>query len=61
MVRTRSRGSPNVPVLASVSASGLVVQLAREFGMTLVGFLPRRRFVIYSGPSRISDIKCDRC
>src|SRR5439155_11163210 len=30
-------------------------------GMTLVGFLPGRRFVIYSGPSRISDIKCNRC
>lgn len=43
-----------VPVLASVSApSGLAVQLAREFGMTLVGFLRERRFVIYSAPSRI--------
>jgi len=43
-----------VPILASVSApSGLAVQLAREFGMTLVGFLRGRRFVIYSGPSRI--------
>jgi FdhD protein len=44
-----------VPVLASVSApSGLAVQLAREFGMTLVGFLRGRRFVIYSAPSRIT-------
>ena len=43
-----------VPALASVSApSGLAVQLAREFGMTLIGFLRGRRFVIYSESSRI--------
>jgi FdhD protein len=43
-----------IPLLASVSApSGLAVRLAREFGMTLIGFLRGRRFVIYSEPSRI--------
>jgi len=46
--------SAGVPALASVSApSGLAVQLAREFGMTLIGFLRGRRFVIYAEPSRI--------
>jgi FdhD protein len=44
-----------VPVLASVSApSDLAVKLAREFGMTLVGFLRGRRFVIYSGERRLA-------
>ena len=43
-----------IPVLASVSApSDLAVNLAREFGMGLIGFLRGRRFVIYSGSQRI--------
>jgi FdhD protein len=43
-----------VPVLASVSApSSLAVQLAREYGLTLVGFLRGRRFVAYAGEERL--------
>jgi len=43
-----------VPVLASVSApSSLAVQLAREGGVTLAGFLRERRFVLYSHPQRV--------
>jgi FdhD protein len=42
-----------IPILASVSApSSLAVQLAREMGLTLVGFLRGRRFVIYSSGFR---------
>jgi len=47
--------SAGVPILASVSApSSLAVQLARELGLTLAGFLRGRRFVIYAGAQRLS-------
>ena len=43
-----------IPMVVSIGApSSLAVQLAREFDITLVGFLRDRQFNIYSRPERV--------
>lgn len=47
-----------IPILAGVSApSSLAVELAREFGLTLVGFLRGDSFNIYVGQQRVKLVR----
>jgi FdhD protein len=44
-----------IPIVCAVSApSSLAVDVARRFGMTLVGFLRGERFNIYTGEERVA-------
>jgi len=44
-----------IPVVASISApSSLAIELAKEFGMTAIGFLRGRTMNVYSHPGRVS-------
>ena len=47
-----------VPIVCSVSApSSLAVSVAKEFGITLIGFLRGERFNIYTGLQRINAVQ----
>lgn len=58
---TQKAAVAGISLVCGVSAaSTLAVDLAEEFGMTIVGFLRDGGFTLYSGPERIRDIEARR-
>ena len=46
--------SAGVPMLVAISApTGLAVRMAQQYGVTLVGFLRKNQYVVYTHPERI--------
>jgi FdhD protein len=54
---TQKAAVAGIPLICGVSAaSSLAVELAEEFGMTVIGFLRNGSFTLYAGEERVSGL-----